>query len=339
MSSESVPPRLSAPIIRLNADGSVSPSITVDFGTPAPSPQSLPPTLPTTLSQTLDLALRRAPPSHLWHYTSADGLISILKSRQIWASHIAFLNDTTEIEHAVDYAKHAVSNRLNQKDLSPEDRRTLEEMASACGSAAKRYYVASFSEDQDLLSQWRAYCPSGGGYSLGLSSEHLMAVALDQDFLLAPCIYDHESQYRIMREFAESFLGIYRSRTRNTEDQVKLRATIAWEFAQHVTRFGPTLKHPTFREEREWRLISPMLQEPHQQLDFRGTPNRVVPFCRFRLATESHPDLVRPGPNQLTVIVGPTSDRDSSGMAIQFLMTTLFGTSRFGSSGIPFRAW
>lgn len=339
MSSEAIPPRLSAPIIRMNADGSVTPGITIDFGTPSPIAPPLPQIHPTTLSQTLDLALRRAPPSHLWHYTSADGLVSILKSKQIWASNIAFLNDTKEIEHAVEYAKNAIGNRLNRGDLAADERSVLQEMAQACGSAAKRYYVASFSEDQDLLSQWRAYCPPGGGYSLGISSEHLQAVSRDQHFLLLPCIYDHRSQYQIMHEFMESFLIIYRERSSKTDDHSTLRKSLVWEFAQHVTRFGPTLKHPTFQEEREWRLISPMVQEPHPQLDFRGTPSRLVPFYRFSLSTDSNPDLVKAATDHLTTIVGPTSDRDSSAMAVQFLMTSLFGTSRFGSSGIPYRAW
>lgn len=339
MSSEQIPPRLSAPIIRTNADGTITPSIFIDFGTsssPAPPLQQVE---PTTFSPTLDLALRRAPPSHLWHYTSADGLVSILKSTQIWASNIAFLNDTKEIEHAVDYAKNAIGNRLNRTDLTSDERLALEEMSQACGSAAKRYYVASFSEDQDLLSQWRAYCPPGGGYSLGISSEHLLSVSRDQQFLLSPCIYDHRSQYQIMVEFTEFFLQIFRERALQQDDQLALRKNLAWEFAQHVTRFGPTLKHPTFQEEREWRLISPMVQEPHPHLDFRGTPSRVVPFYKFSLSTEAHPDLVRAGTNQLTTIVGPTSDRDSSGMAVQFLMTSLFGTSRSGSSEVPYRAW
>ena len=339
MTSANSPPRLTSPIVRLTSDGSISTSITLDFGTPHPASPLMPPGRTTTLSPSLDLALRQPPPTRLWHYTSSDGLISILRSREIWASNISFLNDTKEIEHAVDYAKNAISNRVNRGNLTVDEISFLESLARASGTAAKRYYVASFSEDQDLLSQWRAYCPPGGGYSLGLPSEQLVAVAEDQQFLLAPCIYDHRTQYKILSEITESFLAIYRERLRSTADADKLKNDLSWEFAQHITRFGPTLKHPTFKEEREWRLISPMLQEPHPQLDFRGSATRVVPFFRFKLVTQEHPDLVRVGPSQITTIIGPTSDRNSSSMAVQFLMTSLLGTASFGGSDIPYRAW
>ena len=38
----------------------------------------------------------RALPDEIWHYTTADGLIGILKSGQIWSTQVACLNDTLE---------------------------------------------------------------------------------------------------------------------------------------------------------------------------------------------------------------------------------------------------
>jgi hypothetical protein len=35
-------------------------------------------------------------PEHLYHYTDAGGLYGILTSEVLWATHIAFLNDTRE---------------------------------------------------------------------------------------------------------------------------------------------------------------------------------------------------------------------------------------------------
>lgn len=339
MTSENPPPRITVPSVQLSSDGSVSVSVSLDFGTPLPASPLMPPRRVATLSASLDLALRKTPPTRLWHYTSSDGLISILRSREIWASNISFLNDTKEIEHAVDYAKNAIRNRINRGNITPDEIAFLESLENASGTAARRYYVASFSEDQDLLSQWRAYCPPGGGYSLGLPSEQLMAVAEDQDFLLAPCIYDHQMQYKILSEITESFLGIYREKLQAKCDAERLKADLSWSYAQHVTRFGPTLKHPTFKEEREWRLISPMVQEPHPQLDFRGSATRIIPFFRFKLVTQEHPDFVRLGPGQIMTIIGPTSDRRASSMAVQFLMTSQFGVASFGGSEIPYRAW
>jgi hypothetical protein len=38
----------------------------------------------------------------LWHYTSWEGLVSILRSDELWASDFHFMNDTTELLHALE---------------------------------------------------------------------------------------------------------------------------------------------------------------------------------------------------------------------------------------------
>src|SRR5690349_17642809 len=37
----------------------------------------------------------------LWHYTTAAGLLAILKSDRLWASSAAMLNDSSEIEYGI----------------------------------------------------------------------------------------------------------------------------------------------------------------------------------------------------------------------------------------------
>lgn len=37
--------------------------------------------------------------SELFHYTNAKGLIGIIESQSIWATHYAYLNDSEEIRH------------------------------------------------------------------------------------------------------------------------------------------------------------------------------------------------------------------------------------------------
>jgi Protein of unknown function (DUF2971) len=296
--------------------------------------------LSATYSATLDAALASPLPGPLFHYTSSDGLIGILRARELWASNIAFLNDTKEVEHAVDCAKNSIENKLRHGNLNSSEVNVLEEMLQYLGKAGKRYYVASFSEDGDLLSQWRAYCPPGGGYSLGVPSTQLISMAMAQGFTLAPCIYDHTKQYRVVSEFADFFLAKFRAHAPTAADEAKLCKKIAWEFGQHLTRFGTIIKHHTFKEEREWRLISPPIQEPHEQLDYRGSAARVIPFFRFRLANTNFPNLAISGNEPLTVIIGPTSDPSASELAIQFLLTSLLGKGAVKrKSEIPYRTW
>src|SRR5205823_7132069 len=39
-------------------------------------------------------------PDTLYHYTSADGLVGMLDTGRIWATHAAFMNDPTELQYA-----------------------------------------------------------------------------------------------------------------------------------------------------------------------------------------------------------------------------------------------
>ena len=42
------------------------------------------------------------PPSILYHYTSQEGLLGIIKNREVWATDISYLNDTKEYKYTVD---------------------------------------------------------------------------------------------------------------------------------------------------------------------------------------------------------------------------------------------
>lgn len=292
-----------------------------------------------TLSPTLDHALAAEVPGLLFHYTSSEGLIGILRTQELWASNVAFFNDVQEVEHAVNHALMAIENTI-ARGASRTDLVVLTQMRECVGSAAKRYYVFCLSEERDLLSQWRAYSPPGGGYSIGLPSKQLLSMADIQGFTLAPCVYDEQLKHQIAQEFVDAFLSRFRRAEASGSDVERIASQIAWEFGQHVTRFGITLKHGAFHEEKEWRLISPMISEPHEQLDYRSSSSRVIPFFHFHLINNQHPNLTHPGDDHLTVIVGPTSDRGASAMAVQFLLRSTVGKGAFHSvSEIPYRTW
>ena len=292
-------------------------------------------TRPASRSATLERESSAPPPELLFHYTTPAGLLGIARSRELWASNVMCLNDHKEVEHAADYAKWAIGNLVQGSGYSGPERNLLEKMSESAATAARRYYIASFSAERDMLSQWRGYSPSGGGYSLGISSAHLRSIAHVQSFFLAPCIYEHRIKYQIASEIAHSYVEDYRSPTSETDESKVKR--IAWEFGQHLARYGSMLKHHAFHEEREWRLISPMIGEPHPRLEFRPTSSRIVPYYRFALVDADHPNLITTGTDNLTIILGPTSNDMLESLSIQFMIHSLIGAAAIGKSEIPFR--
>jgi hypothetical protein len=109
-------------------------------------------------------------PKTLYHYTSLEALVSIVQSKRLRASAIQFLNDTSEAVRL----KEDVVSILRKRTSSSKDQEILKTLIDALDPGPKQsLFVASLSEKSDLLSQWRAYCPSGRGVSIGFSSDSL----------------------------------------------------------------------------------------------------------------------------------------------------------------------
>ncbi len=109
-------------------------------------------------------------PHTLYHYTSLEALVSIVHSKRLRASDIRYLNDTSE---ASQLTKDVISI-LRARALSEQDQEVISLIIDTLEqNRVLSLFVASFSEDGDLLSQWRAYSPPSLGVSIGFSRESL----------------------------------------------------------------------------------------------------------------------------------------------------------------------
>jgi hypothetical protein len=110
------------------------------------------------------------PDGALYHYTDGQGLIGILESKAIRATHFVYLNDSDEVRGAERIVLRA------SKDLSDGAsdfqkailNRFVDAYPSGSLSQVAEIYVASFSTKCNDLSQWRSYAAGGSGYCVGL---------------------------------------------------------------------------------------------------------------------------------------------------------------------------
>src|SRR6266404_3405917 len=125
----------------------------------------------------------REPDKPLYRYTTQTGLLGIIKSRQIWATHTQYLNDRREFLHAVDLVHEEIKRLLDEAiDSYPsrphqsarEDSLARMQAAVSMSPQSINVCVCSFSEERDSLSQWRAYGGSSG-FAIGFSGELLKA--------------------------------------------------------------------------------------------------------------------------------------------------------------------
>jgi hypothetical protein len=98
------------------------------------------------------------PPEVLYHYTDVAGLIGILSSSSLWATNLRFMNDAEELAHSWKLMLDVLREAKNRAK-SPAQVELIEEIERAARSTWTGYpdlYATSFTENGDLLSQWRA---------------------------------------------------------------------------------------------------------------------------------------------------------------------------------------
>ncbi len=273
-------------------------------------------------------------PRMLYHYTSGSGLIGILKSQSIWATSIRFLNDSTEYSFALNLAHNVIRERI-AKASNKFDRAlntVLEERLASDVHA--EIYVSSFTENGDQLSQWREYCPPTGGYAIGFRSKSLVPPAESgPDCFLARCVYDLGSQEHLIRnlvqavaQFAEESLHAKLTHDRVFREAFKLLGRL-------FPLVAPALKHPSFAEEREWRLIRLPISFEHEP-HFRAGRSMLIPYQEHSFPDKSHSVPIE------ELVVGPTPHPDLASDAAQALLSSCgLSSASVRSSAIPYRTW
>lgn len=142
----------------------------------------------------------------LWHYTSTNGFVGIIRDDpaehgklHFWFTRSDCLNDTSEGAHIIDLLQQVCNDLLKQGDISQE----FFDCIKHCEISSHQFinyplpmsddgvhnsmldcvpchaYICSFSLKEDSLDMWRYYSKGNGGYGLKLT----------------PFIFDHYSDY------------------------------------------------------------------------------------------------------------------------------------------------
>lgn len=275
----------------------------------------------------LNEALLQMPHPVLYHYTTQDGLLGILRSREIWATHTQYLNDHREFRHALGIFREEL-DALDQPGGNIERSKCIEEMRQEVQDklSSCNVCVVSFSEESDSLSQWRAYA-GHAGFAIGFQGEHLVALLAKEHAYLAPCIYDNARQRAVARALLEEVIDQNLS-----SERLNLRP--GGNLCAYLLRFAPLFKHRSFAGEREWRIITSPKMCTGAQFDFRAGVSMLIPYYRFPLADEGIPFCVS------QIIVGPTPHESESTASVMSVLVK-FGLRAVPveSSVVPYRNW
>jgi Protein of unknown function (DUF2971) len=165
----------------------------------------------------------------------------------------------------------------------------------------------------------------------------LRELAAKRNCFLAPCIYDGKDQESVVTEIASFYIQEFRKRVVEQQETGidKVRESMSWQFVKYLATYAaPLLKHASFEEEREWRLISRPMRLDDSQMAYRSGRSMLTPYFRFKLCLENEPlEISR-------VTVGPTPHRRQAMDAVANMLSK-HGVTGYvvGHTSTPYRNW
>jgi len=285
-------------------------------------------------------------PEILYHYTSQTGLIGMLNTKTIWASKIHYLNDSKEFALALELASDELDRRIKAA-TSRGDRSRFELLRNTIYTiAGVNTCVCCFSELDDDLSQWRGYGGGNAGFSVGFTREWFTRVKETLGLSLIRCIYDPKDQQRLIQHEIDEFLATnaekepdYWDRNRGRRNPDRPRTYVALrhagdDFAARLALTAPRIKHQSFEDEKEWRLVAENVSA--HELHHRPGRSMLIPYYKIPIGDDDKFDSIR------EIVVGPTPHLDLSAASVKSLAIAA-GLDRKGlevkPTRIPFRNW
>lgn len=237
----------------------------------------------------------------LYHYTNESGLLGIVSTGALHATVARYLNDASEIMHAFQIAAR-YATELSRAVGTGDVRDGLDkfvEYVREVGNVEPNICIVSFSEDPNVLSQWRGY----GGYSMGFDFD-LMSETSD-GWRLLQCRYTHSEQRLLVGAAIDQSI----QEVATSSADPAYRSDVLWStILGRVGQIAPAIKHHDFQEEREWRLVSPPIV--NTELKTRVGRNSLVQYAVKPLPRRGDGTLpigevvVGPGPHQRRAISG-----------------------------------
>lgn len=240
------------------------------------------------------MAETRVFPKTLSHYTTITGMMGIITSKCLWASNASFLNDRTELLHALSVARTAIEKLTSTRAMEHWGPTLQQVIGELEDGKIPDTFVTCFCRDDDNLSQWRGY----GGNEQGVS------ITFDLAKLSA----------RLKKERAKLYQVTYAKITTPSKLRGALKGELAdlakldeifgeskpdqryAEIFSIVSSLLPKFKHLGFRDEREWRFVV-QRPSPDTTAQFRAGRNRVVPYIELGQSDAPLPIVsVRVGP-------------------------------------------
>jgi hypothetical protein len=311
--------------------------------------------------------------SSIFHYTDAAGLVGILSSKSLFATHYRCLNDSTEakiirnlimpiLEREVAdvtpklikrgwltrafYEEYGANgHRIQAESIYQAIARTIDNVSPYFVLSFCRHDEGSDQFEHGLLSQWRGYS-NGGGVAIEFDEAGIDAImhAENDQFIYAASktsevLYENFDSLFKPEQF-EGVAGALIAKMFGNRDASEITGgKNIDEAVRNYILVAPFLKHAGFREEREYRMVLAPVRKNHGDKRLKGEYKPI----NFRVRNNSivpylelfeTKDAVLP---IRSVIIGPHPDQEMQQEAVMMILENAGLTTQVRASQIPFR--
>ena len=192
----------------------------------------------------------------VYHYTTTEALLSILKYESLWFSDRGYLNDTSEGLLPLTILEEVLDQIDVYQGLKDQLRVCIQEQKEKRIHGSKRAYILSFSVDSDSLCLWNYYTKGNQiqGYNIGFQAG-LLTRAFHGDRpgkssaftpIQRRVEYDKDRQVDAVVSVIKSLLEV----TRENETQFTAEYIV-----DKITSLGYFFKPKCFSIENEYRMV------------------------------------------------------------------------------------
>lgn len=278
----------------------------------------------------------------LYHYTTPEGLLGILNSGQLWATHPAYLNDSRELEYGLEGLIDLADSYVQEFEMklhpsrtpnglkSAQDRKALMRGALAFvrdNDKMKSFFrhdmapfISCLSKARDQLSQWRGYS-RGGGYAIRFNSSVLESRLLQVDpdgeavpgasaVFLVPVSYDiddcNSPLCDALDDYVEEMIALLPASGLPISIDEETRNTYGdpvIKLFSLIMLLISRVKSDKFKEEQEFRIYGGV-EETFYSPSILG----LIPRTAFRFNTEAVREIIV-GPGEFSEMKKPSLER------------------------------
>ena len=207
------------------------------------------------------MSISRNRPKTVYYYCNLETFYEIITSSCLRLSNIPKSDDSDELTYLLPKVT-SFCNQLFSKynEMLDDDNKLAENFVndafdSTFNELSLMFYAICFSEESDLLSQWRGYTNDTRGVCIGINTDSFypLAKSIHSNFNFSQIKYSRKDLYNHIKDYITN--QIEEKWTDNQNKNSILLANLTDATVSMVLYNSVLYKNKHFQEEKEWRLV------------------------------------------------------------------------------------